>query len=185
MDPSVGVPIFVDTNLGTRIAVAVSPDISAGDLKRELERAHANCFPELGSISVGGLMVKKKSILYHLPDSFPVKCVVSKGGGQSWFLHAKLNTSNVTNCFPNVASGKWMMRKRKRIRSSKVEVVVNGLEETGYDYLSLSEGCNCDSSDAIAETPRESLSKSTSLSVSDIIERYFSNLLELNQVGSP
>ncbi|XAR67358.1 hypothetical protein NMG60_11002077 [Bertholletia excelsa] len=67
------VAVFIDTNLGTHIAIDVSPDITAGDFKRDLEQAHLNCFPKLGEIRVNGLMVKQKSTFYRLPDSFPVK----------------------------------------------------------------------------------------------------------------
>lgn len=34
---TVEVPVFTDTNLGTRIAMAVPPDITAGDFKSEPE----------------------------------------------------------------------------------------------------------------------------------------------------
>ncbi|KAJ0046081.1 hypothetical protein Pint_03845 [Pistacia integerrima] len=51
------VPVFTDTNLGTHIAMAVSPDITTGDFKRELAKTHFSCFPKIGEIEVYGLMV--------------------------------------------------------------------------------------------------------------------------------
>ncbi|GMH05828.1 hypothetical protein Nepgr_007668 [Nepenthes gracilis] len=93
MASTVEVPVFVDTTLGTRIAVAASPDIAAGDLKRELVRAHSFCFPEMGNVTVGGLMVKKKSFFYHLPDSMPLKHVCN-GCGRAWFLHVEARLLN-------------------------------------------------------------------------------------------
>ncbi|KAA8527074.1 hypothetical protein F0562_008697 [Nyssa sinensis] len=83
---SVGVPVFTDTNLGTRLAVAIPPDTTAGDFKRELERAHLNCFPKLGKIRIHGLMVKRKSCFYHLPESLPIKHAF-QGLKGTWFLH--------------------------------------------------------------------------------------------------
>ncbi|XP_057765453.1 uncharacterized protein LOC130986164 isoform X4 [Salvia miltiorrhiza] len=54
-----GVPtaVFTETNLGTCLAVPASPDITADDFKREVERAHLNCFPEFGTIRVKAVMV--------------------------------------------------------------------------------------------------------------------------------
>lgn len=65
--------MFTRTSLGTRIVIAVSPETTVGDFKREFERAHLNCFQELGRIRVYGLKVKKKSCFYNLPESFPLK----------------------------------------------------------------------------------------------------------------
>ncbi|KAM7495653.1 hypothetical protein LguiB_030262 [Lonicera macranthoides] len=43
------------------------------DSSRELESKHLSCFPNLGEIRVKGLMVKRRSYLYHLSESFPLK----------------------------------------------------------------------------------------------------------------
>ncbi|XP_059666568.1 uncharacterized protein LOC132312282 isoform X2 [Cornus florida] len=86
MGSSVEVPVFVDTNLGTRIAMAISPDITACDFKREVEKAHLDCFPELGEIRVNGLMVKRKTCFYHLPESLLIKHAFQSSKG-TWFLH--------------------------------------------------------------------------------------------------
>ncbi|KAG2678260.1 hypothetical protein I3760_12G135700 [Carya illinoinensis] len=80
------VPVFTDTNLGTRIAMAVPPDITARDFKREAEGVHFNCFPEAGKITIHGLMVKQKSCLYHLSESMPIKYAF-QGKKGTWFLH--------------------------------------------------------------------------------------------------
>ncbi|OIS97795.1 PREDICTED: uncharacterized protein LOC109233159 isoform X2 [Nicotiana attenuata] len=73
--PSVEIPVFVDTNLGTRIVVVVSPHTTANGFKRELERAHLNCFPQLGQIKADAVMVKRNSCFYRLPETFPLKHV--------------------------------------------------------------------------------------------------------------
>ncbi|GAV68830.1 hypothetical protein CFOL_v3_12333 [Cephalotus follicularis] len=88
MAPTVEVPVFIDTNLGTHIGMAVSPDITAGDFKRELERRHLGCFPSLGEIRVHGLMVKRRSCFYHLPESLPIKHAF-QGLKGTWFLHSE------------------------------------------------------------------------------------------------
>ncbi|XP_015879609.3 uncharacterized protein LOC107415735 isoform X1 [Ziziphus jujuba] len=82
------VPVFTNTNLGTRVAMAVPPDITAADFKRELERVHLKCFPKSGEIEVCGLMVKRKSCFYHLPDSMPMK-LAFQGVRRTWFLHVE------------------------------------------------------------------------------------------------
>ncbi|KAF3444244.1 hypothetical protein FNV43_RR13934 [Rhamnella rubrinervis] len=68
--------------------MAVPPDITAADFKKELERVHLNCFPESGEIKVYGLMVKKKSCFYHLPESMPMKFAF-QGVKGTWFLHVE------------------------------------------------------------------------------------------------
>ncbi|XP_030443658.2 uncharacterized protein LOC115665990 isoform X1 [Syzygium oleosum] len=80
------VPVFTVTGIGTRIAVSVAPTITASDLKRVLERAHFSCFPEIGEIRVDGVMVERRSCLYYLPNSMPVKYAF-QGIEGSWFIH--------------------------------------------------------------------------------------------------
>ncbi|XP_062107707.1 uncharacterized protein LOC133818688 isoform X2 [Humulus lupulus] len=96
MASNIKVPIFADTNLGTRIAMAVPPEITAVDFKRKLERVHCKCFAGSGDIEVCGLMVKKKSCFYYLPDSIPMKYAF-QGVRGTWFLHVEVKTS--TKCF--------------------------------------------------------------------------------------
>ncbi|XP_040371960.1 uncharacterized protein LOC112193464 isoform X1 [Rosa chinensis] len=81
--------VFVDTNLGTRLAIDVSRDITARDFKREFEREHFKCFSKSGEIQVSALMVERKSCLYHLADSMTIKSVFQKVDG-TWFLHAEV-----------------------------------------------------------------------------------------------
>ncbi|WOL19191.1 hypothetical protein Cni_G27988 [Canna indica] len=76
--------VFVDTNLGTRFALSVPDNITAGDLKGKLKYEHNSCFPTLGKIIVHSLMVKQKSFFYHIPDSMLIK-EACQGLG-TWFL---------------------------------------------------------------------------------------------------
>uniref|UniRef100_A0A803Q6U0 Uncharacterized protein n=1 Tax=Cannabis sativa TaxID=3483 RepID=A0A803Q6U0_CANSA len=96
MASNIKVPIFADTNLGTRIAMAVPPDITAVDFKRKFERVHCKYFAGSGEIEVCGLMVKKKSRFYYLPDSIPMKYAF-QGVRGNWFLHVEAKTS--AKCF--------------------------------------------------------------------------------------
>ncbi|MED6143320.1 hypothetical protein PIB30_005239 [Stylosanthes scabra] len=80
------VTVFVDTNLGTRIAFNAYPHVTAASLKREFVRLHHRCLPDTGEIQVNGLMVKRKSCFYHLPDSLPIKYAFPKMR-RTWFLH--------------------------------------------------------------------------------------------------
>lgn len=82
------VVVFTDTNLGTRLAIAVPPDITAGDFESEFERSHFDCFPIFGDIKVSGVTVKGKSRFYHLPNSMPIKHAFHNSQSQ-WFLHVE------------------------------------------------------------------------------------------------
>ncbi|CAK9145112.1 unnamed protein product [Ilex paraguariensis] len=86
---NVEVPVFIDTNLDTHIALTISPRTTYGQFKREFESTHLNCFPKFGEIMINGLMVKQKSHFYHLPESLPL-------------LHAFQGEFESThlNCFP-------------------------------------------------------------------------------------
>ncbi|XVE50855.1 hypothetical protein DITRI_Ditri01bG0197600 [Diplodiscus trichospermus] len=101
------VAVFTDTNLGTRLAMAVSPDTTVEDFQRELERAHHDCFPKLGEIEVYALMVKRKSCFYHLPLSMPIKYAFQHREG-AWFLHIKARTLKGSDggCLSNFAAMK-------------------------------------------------------------------------------
>ncbi|KAK0602216.1 hypothetical protein LWI29_031412 [Acer saccharum] len=85
------VAVFADTNLATHIAMAVSPEITAGEFKRKLERTHFSCFPSIGEIKVHGLMVKRKSSFYYLSDTVPIKHAF-QGLKGTWFLRVETKT---------------------------------------------------------------------------------------------
>ncbi|KAI3876976.1 hypothetical protein MKX03_024561, partial [Papaver bracteatum] len=51
---------------------------------------HFKCFPSLGKIRITGLMVKRKSFFYHLPDSMPIKYAFQRWKG-TWFLLIEAN----------------------------------------------------------------------------------------------
>ncbi|XVF77068.1 hypothetical protein PTKIN_Ptkin14bG0010100 [Pterospermum kingtungense] len=99
------VAVFTDTNLGTHLAMATSPDTTVGDFQRELERSHCSCFPKLGEIKVYGVMVKRKSCFYHLPSSMPIKYAFQHQKG-AWFLQIEARTIKDSDaaCLSNFAA---------------------------------------------------------------------------------
>ncbi|KAL3643728.1 hypothetical protein CASFOL_014543 [Castilleja foliolosa] len=96
---NVSKPVFVETNLGTRLAaVPGSPDITAKEFKRELERTHLSCFPEIGRIKVNALKVKKRSRFYHLSESLPLKYAFLDSNA-TWFL--QMDVHQIKHLNPN------------------------------------------------------------------------------------
>ncbi|OIV91649.1 hypothetical protein TanjilG_26502 [Lupinus angustifolius] len=88
-DEQVQVAVFAQTNLDTRIAFNTPLDITASAFKRDFERVHFTCLPNIGEIQVNGLMVKQKSCFYYLPDSLPLKYAFP-GTRSTWFIHVEV-----------------------------------------------------------------------------------------------
>ncbi|CAL9125363.1 unnamed protein product [Musa acuminata var. zebrina] len=114
-------PLFVDTNLGTRFALSVPDNITAGDLKRKLKCEHNSCFPALGKIVVHSLMVKQKSFLYHIPDSMPIK-EACQGFRSTWFL--RMDATRLTDVSMHQASIPSSMNQFRRRDSPYLEETV-------------------------------------------------------------
>ncbi|KAH0925866.1 hypothetical protein HID58_018122 [Brassica napus] len=99
------VAVFVETNLGTRIAMTVSLDITSPDFKRKLEETHKSCLPTLGEIRVHALMVHRKSQFYYIAQSVPIKFIFRDNHSKPWFIHAEATLVNrspapsISNCF--------------------------------------------------------------------------------------
>ncbi|KAF5194970.1 ubiquitin-protein ligase [Thalictrum thalictroides] len=85
--------VLMDTNLSTHILMPVSSNTTAADLKRELGDEHPICFPTIGAIMIKGLMVKRRSYYYHIPDSILVKDIF-QGWKRPWVLHVDVTPSN-------------------------------------------------------------------------------------------
>ncbi|KAG6607744.1 hypothetical protein SDJN03_01086, partial [Cucurbita argyrosperma subsp. sororia] len=119
------VAVFIDTDFGTHLAVAVPPHIAAGALKREVERVHFKCFPNIGEIKVDGFMVKQNSNFYHLPDTLLTKLTSRVESVQ--FLHVKAQPLNEfieprlpenADCFPNLNNGAYPSERQGYCRHS-------------------------------------------------------------------
>ncbi|KAF3525444.1 hypothetical protein F2Q69_00048166 [Brassica cretica] len=99
------VAVFVETNLGTRIAMTVPLDITSPDFMRKLEETHASCLSSLGEIRVHALMVQRKSHLYYLAQSVPIKYIFRDNHSKPWFIHAEATLVSrsqeprISNCF--------------------------------------------------------------------------------------
>ncbi|KAM0063730.1 hypothetical protein Hdeb2414_s0003g00094391 [Helianthus debilis subsp. tardiflorus] len=146
------VPVFIDTSLETHIVISVSPDITAGVFKRKCEIMHLGCYPAIGNIKVDGLMVKKKSQLYHLPESMPIKHAF-QGSKKTWFLYAKLSSipeSEVICC--GLSENKAENDCKKSPKKTKIT----------------------DFRPSYVDPTSERMSQSISISVSGIIKKYFS-----------
>ncbi|KAL2945064.1 tRNA pseudouridine synthase B [Bienertia sinuspersici] len=197
MNSKVEFPVFTETNLGTRIAMTVSPEITAGIFKGELERAHVGCFPELGLLSVDAVTVKWNSYFYHLSDLLPLKHVF-QGFKGIWLLHVNATLSNKLSDINN-NSTQVCKKKRKKKRRKKKPKVKNLPEFEQLEQKSLEPRGNVSSvferegniqhetlhsskeSDfnATAESPCGSF-----VSVSSIIDRYFTNFIDVDHNGS-
>lgn len=139
-------------------------------------------------------MVKKKNFFYHLPDSILLKHVC-RIVGRSWFLRAEGSVLEAGQkvFVPEACTRRSCTKVDCILERTVGKVKVNKLngkccidssgdgcdEERGLHY----EG-KCDS-DHIVETSREELREVSSESVTGIIDRYFSNLLEVNQLVNP
>ncbi|XP_028180652.1 uncharacterized protein LOC114367663 isoform X1 [Glycine soja] len=113
------VTVFADTNLGTRIAFNAPPDITAASLKRDFEKAHFSCLPDIGEIQVKGLMVKRKSCFYYLPDSFPIQYAFPAIRG-TWFLHVEVKHLKRL-CIPCPPGDAAVLSKHKDLKTCNGE----------------------------------------------------------------
>ncbi|KAL1321015.1 uncharacterized protein [Arachis hypogaea] len=113
------VAVFVDTNFGTRIAFNAFPHVTVASLKRDFARVHLGCLPDTGEIQVNGLMVKRKSCFYYLPDSLPIKHVFPKMR-RTWFLHMDIQHLTRTH-IPCSPFGIAILSKRQGLTTSNGE----------------------------------------------------------------
>ncbi|TVU15495.1 hypothetical protein EJB05_39019, partial [Eragrostis curvula] len=110
--------LFLDTDLGTRLALLVAPDTTIRRLKcmpltppsspspssrtaatgtdscvvlcaAQVAEEHAAAFPELGPVAVKSFQVHRKGALYHLSESMTVTSAFTRVKG-GYFLHVKM-----------------------------------------------------------------------------------------------
>ncbi|MQL97258.1 hypothetical protein Taro_029946, partial [Colocasia esculenta] len=82
---SLSPPVFIDTNLGTHLAMIVSPDDTVADLKRKMCLEHVSCFPDIGDVTIRSIKVRRRAMYYHLSDSMLVRTAFDGIKG-TWFL---------------------------------------------------------------------------------------------------
>ncbi|KAG8386014.1 hypothetical protein BUALT_Bualt03G0105000 [Buddleja alternifolia] len=120
-------PVFIDTNLGTHLAVPVSSDITVKEFKRELEKMHLNCFPEFGNIRVNALMVKQKSCCYHLSESLPLKYAFV-GSDNTWFLQMDVHRLISPDLIQSFQSNGTEVRSHKSVAN----VVTDSVKDLNF-----------------------------------------------------
>ncbi|CAL9096767.1 unnamed protein product [Musa acuminata var. zebrina] len=90
-------PVFIDSSLGTNLAMSVSPDDTVADLKRKIRIEHTLCFPDVGEVSVQALKVKRRGALYHLSNTMLVRSAFD-GSKATWFLHVDVVPTSISKC---------------------------------------------------------------------------------------
>ncbi|KQJ83218.1 microtubule-associated protein futsch isoform X1 [Brachypodium distachyon] len=83
------IALFLDTDLGTHLALNVSPGSTIRGLKAEVAMEHAAAFPDLGPVAVKSFEVLRKGARYHLSDSMAVRSAFAKVKA-GCFLHVKM-----------------------------------------------------------------------------------------------
>ncbi|XP_044966912.1 dentin sialophosphoprotein-like [Hordeum vulgare subsp. vulgare] len=81
--------LFLDTDLGTNLALNVAADSTIRRLKSQVAVEHAAAFPDLGPVAVKSFQVLRKGAMYHLSDSMAVKSAFSKVKA-GCFLHVRM-----------------------------------------------------------------------------------------------
>ncbi|KAK1440204.1 hypothetical protein QVD17_06029 [Tagetes erecta] len=135
---AIEVAVFIDTSLGSHVLISVSPHLTVSEFKKKFEAMHLNCYPGIGNIKVDGLMVKKRSHLYHLPESMPIKHAFERSK-KAWFLYAqivpfkKVLSSAVSKPETGVENNCKRSRNKTKItdfRSSSVEPTCERMSES-------------------------------------------------------
>ncbi|KAL5215289.1 hypothetical protein ABZP36_004441 [Zizania latifolia] len=83
------IPLFLETDLGTHLAMLVACDSTMHHLKSEVAAEHAAAFPEIGPVAVKSFQVRRKGVLYHLSDLMTVRSTFAKVNA-GCFLHVKM-----------------------------------------------------------------------------------------------
>ncbi|XP_050938420.1 uncharacterized protein LOC103487735 isoform X1 [Cucumis melo] len=95
--------VFVDTSLGTHLAMAVSDGDTVSDVKEKIEKEHPLCFPHLGTIKIHAIKVSRRGYFYHLSDSMYLKSAFV-GYDDSWFLSIDASIVDDHSTDPNTGS---------------------------------------------------------------------------------
>ncbi|AQK44341.1 hypothetical protein ZEAMMB73_Zm00001d025712 [Zea mays] len=94
----VPISLFLDTDLGTHLALLVAPDTDIRGLKSQVAVEHAVAFPDLGPVTVKSFQVRRKGVLYRLSDSMTVMSAFTKIKG-GCFLHVNMaEATAATHC---------------------------------------------------------------------------------------
>ncbi|CAL8994086.1 unnamed protein product [Prunus brigantina] len=128
--------VFIDTSLGTHLAVTVSHHDTVSALKRRIEYEHQSCFTSVGNFTVEALKVKRKGCFYHLSDSMLVKNAFS-GVNKNWFLYAdasdvpRKRLSNFKDSIPLLLEGNE--RAKEKVTTADQNGSVDFARETSQN----------------------------------------------------
>ncbi|PQQ05476.1 uncharacterized protein Pyn_10544 [Prunus yedoensis var. nudiflora] len=128
--------VFIDTSLGTHLAVTVSHHDTVSALKRRIEYEHQSCFTSMGNFTVEALKVKRKGCFYHLSDSMLVKNAFS-GVNKNWFLYAdasdvpRKRLSNFEDSIPFLLEGNE--RAKEKVTTADQNGSVDFARETSQN----------------------------------------------------
>ncbi|XP_042008566.1 uncharacterized protein LOC121757132 isoform X3 [Salvia splendens] len=120
--------LFTETNLGTRLAVSISPDITADDFKRVVERAHLQLLPGIQNYQCV-FVVTRKLHLYHLLGSLPLKYAFLDSNA-TWFLQTDVTLSNVPTRVESLKRNEAEVHKC----SSAATVITDSVELGGASF---------------------------------------------------
>ncbi|CAB4264230.1 unnamed protein product [Prunus armeniaca] len=128
--------VFIDTSLGTHLAVTVSHHDTVSAFKRRIEYEHQSCFTSMGNFTVEALKVKRKGCFYHLSDSMLVKNAFS-GVNKNWFLYAdasdvpRKRLSNFKDSIPLLLEGNE--RAKEKVTTADQNGSVDFARETSQN----------------------------------------------------
>ncbi|ONM16559.1 hypothetical protein ZEAMMB73_Zm00001d003261 [Zea mays] len=92
------ISLFLDTDLGTHLALLVAPDTGIRGLKSQVAAEHAAAFPDIGPVITKSFQVRRKGVLYRLSDSMTVMSSFTKIEG-GCFLHVNMaEATEATYC---------------------------------------------------------------------------------------
>ncbi|XP_023545504.1 uncharacterized protein LOC111804907 isoform X3 [Cucurbita pepo subsp. pepo] len=95
--------VFIDTSLGTHLAMAVSDGDIVSDIKGKIEKEHPLCFPHLGTVKIHAIKVTRKGHFYHLSDSMYLKSAFV-GYNDCWFLSVDASIVDGQSTDPNTGN---------------------------------------------------------------------------------
>ncbi|PWZ37326.1 hypothetical protein Zm00014a_025504 [Zea mays] len=92
------ISLFLDTDLGTHLALLIAPDTDIRGLKPQVAAEHAAAFPDIGPVITKSFQVRRKGVLYRLSDSMTVMSSFTKIEG-GCFLHVNMaEATEATYC---------------------------------------------------------------------------------------
>ncbi|XP_022996640.1 uncharacterized protein LOC111491822 isoform X2 [Cucurbita maxima] len=116
--------VFIDTSLGTHLAMAVSDGDIVSDIKKKIEKEHPLCFPHLGTLKIHAIKVTRKGHFYHLSDSMYLKSAFV-GYNDCWFLSVDASIVDGQSTDPNTGNLSTYFERAGDISVDRINVARN------------------------------------------------------------